>query len=94
MSRRNIKLTELTKSSGVEGIERLAALFLRKHRDLARTMSMGKLKGLANDVRKKGPGKQILAYPQNVSGGRIPMRYDRRTLPVCSPLAVGIFVHC
>ena len=65
------KLTELTKSSGVEGMERLAALFLRKHGDLARTMSMSKLKGLANEVLKKGPGKQILAYPQNLSGGRI-----------------------
>ena len=89
------KLTELTKSSGVEGMERLAALFLRKHEDLARTMSMSKLKGLANEVLKKGPGKQILAYPQNLSGGRIhassPMRYGRRTPPVCSPLAVGIF---
>ena len=43
------KLTELTKSSGVEGAERLAALFLKKHGDLARTMSMTKIKGLSND---------------------------------------------
>ena len=39
-------LTELTKSAGVEGAERLAALFLKKHGDFARTMSMTKLKGL------------------------------------------------
>ena len=65
------KLTELTKSSGVEGAERLAALFLKKHGDLARTMSMTKIKGLSNEVLKKGPGKQILQYPQNLSGGRI-----------------------
>ena len=65
------KLTELTKSSGVEGAERLAALFLKKHGDLARTMSMTKIKGLSNEVLKRGPGKQILAYPQNLSGGRI-----------------------
>ena len=65
------KLTELTKSSGVEGAERLAALFIKKHGDLARTMSMTKIKGLSNEVLKKGPGKQILTYPQNLSGGRI-----------------------
>ena len=65
------KLTELTKTSGVEGAERLAALFLKKHGDLARTMSMTKIKGLSNEVLKKGPGKQLLAYPQNLSGGRI-----------------------
>ena len=65
------KLTELTKASGVEGAERLAALFLRKHGDLARTMSMTKIKGLSNEVLKKGPGKQILQYPANLSGGRI-----------------------
>ena len=61
----------LTKSSGVEGIERLTALFLKKHGDLARTMSMAKLKGLSNEVLKQGPGKQILTFPQNLSGGRI-----------------------
>ena len=65
------KLTELTKASGVEGAERLAALFVKKHGDLARTMSMTKIKGLSNEVLKKGPGKQILQYPQNLSGGRI-----------------------
>ena len=65
------KLTDLTKSSGIEGAERLAALFIKKHGDLARTMSMRKIKGFANEVLKKGPGKQILAYPQNLSGGRI-----------------------
>ena len=47
------KLTELTKASGVEGAERLAALFLKKHGDLARTMSMTKIKGLSNEVLKK-----------------------------------------
>ena len=65
------KLTDLTKGSGIEGTERLAALFLKKHGDLARTMSMTKIKGFANEVLKKGPGKQILKYPQNLSGGRI-----------------------
>ena len=67
----NNTLTELTKSSGVEGMERLAALFLKKHGDLPRTMSMANIKGLSNDVLKRGPGKQILTYPQNLSGGRI-----------------------
>ena len=38
------KLTELTEASGVEGAERFAALFLKKHGDLARTMSMSKIK--------------------------------------------------
>ena len=65
------KLTDLTKGSGIEGAERLAALFLKKHGDLARTMSMSKIKGLSNEVLKKGPGKQILTYPQNLSGGSI-----------------------
>ena len=65
------KLTALTKDTGVEGADRLAALFVKKHGDLARTMSMTKLKGLSNEVLKKGPGKQILQYPQNLSGGRI-----------------------
>ena len=61
------KLTELTKSSGVEGAERLAALFLKKHGDLARTMSMKKIKGLSNEVFERGPGQQILTDPQNLS---------------------------
>ena len=65
------KLTDLTEGSGIEGTERLAALFLKKHGDLARTMSMTKIKGLSNEVLKKGPGKQTLRYPQNLSGGRI-----------------------
>ena len=34
-------------------------------------MSMGKLKKLSNDVLKLAPGKQILQFPQNLSGGRI-----------------------
>ena len=49
------KLTDLTKSSGIEGAERLAALFVKKHGDLARTMSMTKIKGFANEALKKGP---------------------------------------
>ena len=65
------KLTELTKSSGVEGAERLAALFIKKHGDLARTMSMTKIKGLSNEMLERGPRKQILEDPQNLSGGRI-----------------------
>ncbi len=32
---------------------------------------MRKIKGLANEVLKKGPGKQILTYPQHLPGGRI-----------------------
>ena len=65
------KLTALTKESGVEGADRLAALFLKRHGPEARTMSMAKLKGLSNAVLKLGPGKQILKFPQNLSGGRI-----------------------
>ena len=65
------KMTALSKESGIEGMERLAALFVKKHGDLARTMSMGKVKKLANDSLKLAPGKQILQYPTNVSGGRI-----------------------
>ena len=65
------KLTNLTKESGVEGADRLAALFLKRHGPEARTMSMAKLKSLSNAVLKLGPGKQILAFPQNLSGGRI-----------------------
>ena len=34
-------------------------------------MSLAKLKSLSNAVLKLGPGKQILAFPQNLSGGRI-----------------------
>ncbi len=64
-------MTDLAKTSGIEGAERLAALFLKKHGDLARTMSMSKIKSLSNEVLKKGPGKQILQYPANLSGGRI-----------------------
>ena len=60
------KLTELTKSSGVEGAERLAALFLKKHGDLARTMSMTKIKGLSNEVLKKGPRETNLAIPSEL----------------------------
>ena len=65
------KLTALTKESCVEGAERLAALLVKKHVEDARTMSMGKIKKLSNDVLKLGPGKQILQHPQNLSGGRI-----------------------
>ena len=66
------KLTALTKDTGVEGADRLAALFVKKHgRPEARTMSLAKLKSLSNAVLKLGPGKQILAFPQNLSGGRI-----------------------
>ena len=36
------KLTTLTKESGVEGAERLALLFIKKHGQEARTMSMAK----------------------------------------------------
>ena len=35
------KMTALSKESGIEGMERLAALFVKKHGDLARTMSNG-----------------------------------------------------
>ena len=65
------ELTSLTKESGVEGAERLALLFIKKHGQEARTMSMQKIKKLSNDVLKLGPGKQILQFPQNLSGGRI-----------------------
>ena len=65
------KLTALTKGSGVEGAERLAMLFVKRHAVEARTMSMTKIKALANEVLELGPGKQILQYPQNLSGGRI-----------------------
>ena len=65
------KLTALTEESGVEGADRLAALFLKRHGPEARTMSMAKLKSLSNAVLKLGPGKQILKFPQNLSGGRI-----------------------
>ena len=65
------KLTDLSKTSGVEGSERLAMLFVKKHGEEARTMSMGKLKKLSNDVLKLAPGKQILKFPENLSGGRI-----------------------
>ena len=65
------KLTTLTKESGVEGADRLAMLFIKKHGQEARTMSMGKIKSLSNEVLKLGPGKQILKFPQNLSGGRI-----------------------
>ena len=65
------KLTALTKSSGVEGLERLAGLFIRKHPEDTKTMSMSKTKKLYNEVLKLGPGKRILEYPQNLSGGRI-----------------------
>ena len=65
------KLTNLTKESAVEGADRLAALFLKRHGPEARTMSMAKLKSLSNAVLKLGPGKQILKFPQNLSGGRI-----------------------
>ena len=65
------KLTDLTKESGVEGADRLAALFVKRHGPEARTMSLAKLKSLSNAVLKLGLGKQILAFPQNLSGGRI-----------------------
>ena len=90
------KLTELTKASGVEGAERLAALFLRKHGDLARTMSMAKIKGLSNEVLKKR-GQENKSFNtlrtclEAASMPRRPMRYGRPTPPACSPLVVGIF---
>ena len=65
------KMTALSKESGIEGMERLAALFVKKHGELASRMSMGKVKKLANDSLKLAPGKQILQFPTNVSGGRI-----------------------
>ena len=65
------QLTALTKKSGIEGAERLAALYIKQHPEEARTMSMSKLKKLSNEILKLGPGKQILSYPQNLSGGRI-----------------------
>ncbi len=36
------KLTALSRDSGIEGSERLAMLFVKKHGEDARTMSMGK----------------------------------------------------
>ena len=66
------KLTELTKASGVEGAERLAALFLRKHGDLARTMSMAKIKGLSNEVLKKGAWQTNPAIPRKLVWGSHP----------------------
>ena len=65
------KLTNLSMTSDVEGSERLTMLFVKKHGEEARTMSMGKLKKLSSDVLKLAPGKQILKFPQNLSGGRI-----------------------
>ena len=56
------KLTTLTKDTGIEGADRLAALFVKKHGPEARTMSLAKLKSLSNAVLKLGPGKQILKF--------------------------------
>ena len=47
------KLTALTKESGVEGADRLAALFVKRHGPEARTMSLAKLKSLSNAFLKQ-----------------------------------------
>ncbi len=57
------QLTALTKKSGIEGAERLAALYIKHHPEEARTLSMSKLKKLSNEVFKLGPGNQILSFP-------------------------------
>ena len=53
-------MDELARTSGVVGVDRLAALFARREPDAAKTMSKGELRKLANDVLKNKPDKQIL----------------------------------
>ena len=64
-------MDELARTSGVVGVERLAALFMRREPAAAKTMSIAEVKKMANDVLKIKPDKQILAYPKERSGGAI-----------------------
>ena len=64
-------MDELARTSGVVGVERLAALFTRREPDAAKTMSKTEVRKLANDVLKIKPDKQILQYPKERSGGAI-----------------------
>ena len=64
-------MDELARTSGVVGVDRLAALFMRREPEAAKTMSKTEVKKLANDVLKIKPDKQILQYPKERSGGAI-----------------------
>ena len=64
-------MDELARTSGVVGVDRLAALFMRREPEAAKTMSTTEVKKLANDVLKIKPDKQILQYPKERSGGAI-----------------------
>ena len=64
-------MDELARTSGITGVDRLAALFVKRHQDAAKTMSTTEVKKLASDVLKVKPDKQILAYPAERSGGAV-----------------------
>ena len=64
-------MDELARTSGVVGVERLAALFTRREPQAAKTMTKTEVRKLANDVLKIKPDKQILQYPKERSGGAI-----------------------
>ena len=64
-------MDELARTSGVVGVERLAALFTRREPEAAKTMSKTEVRQMANDVLKVKPDKQILQYPKERSGGAI-----------------------
>ena len=64
-------MDELARTSGVVGVERLAALFIKREPDAAKTMSKTEVRRMANEVLRVKPDKQILAYPKERSGGAI-----------------------
>ena len=64
-------MDELARTSGVTGVDRLAALFVKREQAAAKTMSKTEIRKLANEARKVKPDKQVLAYPKERSGGAV-----------------------
>ncbi len=62
-------MDELARTTGVVGVERLAALFINREPAAAATMSATEVRKMANDVLKIKPDKQVLQYPAHRSGG-------------------------
>ena len=64
-------MDELARTSGVVGVDRLAALFVKRFPDAARIMSKTEVRKMANEVLRVKPDKQVLAYPAERSGGAV-----------------------
>ena len=80
-------MDELGRTSGVVGVERLAALFIKREPDAAKTMSRTEVRRMANEVLRVKPDKQILAYRRSAAEGPftplLPTRSGRLIWQTC-----------